>query len=74
MLSEYEEMEISFLDQSKDLDKYKKLIKSLDDDLLTNEIEMLEWQIRGCIPSREEPLIALKNIVSAEIKSREVTK
>jgi hypothetical protein len=74
MLSEYEEMEESFLNQSEDLNKYQELIKSLGDDLLTNEIEMLEWVIRGCIPSREESFTALKNIVSAEIKSREVIK
>ena len=70
MISEYEEMEISFIDQSKDLDKYTKLIQSVDDNSLEIELEMLQWQIRGCIPSLEESFIALKNIVLAEINKR----
>jgi hypothetical protein len=74
MISEYDEIEMSFLEQSKDLNKYQELIKSLDGDLLTNELEMLEWQIRGCYVEYEKPLMALKDIVTAEIKLREVTK
>lgn len=70
MISEYEKTEISFIEQSKDLDKYKNLIESIDDDMLINELEMLEWQIRGCIPSLKESFMALKSIVSAEIKKR----
>ena len=70
MLSEYKEMEISYLEQSKNLDKYKKLIESTDDRILEIELEMLEWQIRGCVPSLEESLMTLKNIVLAEINKR----
>ena len=72
MLNEYQETELSFLEQSKDLDRYKNLIESIDDDMLINELEMLEWQIRGCIPSLEDSFMALKNIVLAEIKKRKI--
>ena len=68
MISEYEEMEISFLKQSKNLNRYKKLIKSLDQDQLANELEVLEWQIRECTPDKEEALETLKDIVSARIE------
>ena len=44
MISEYEEIEISFIEQSKDLDKYTKLIQSVDDNNLEIELEVLEWQ------------------------------
>ena len=70
MISEYEEIEISFIEQSKDLDKYTKLIQLVDDNSLEIELEMLKWQIRGCIPSLEESLMTLKNIVLAEINKR----
>ena len=70
MISEYEEIEISFIEQSKDLDKYTKLIQSVDDNSLEIELEMLEWQIRGCVPSLEKSLMTLKNIVLAEINKR----
>lgn len=70
MLSEYEEMAISFIEQSKDLDKYKNLIESIDDNSLEIELENLQWQIRGCIPDLEESLMILKNIVLAEINKR----
>lgn len=73
MISEYEEIEISFIEQSKDLNKYTKLIQSLDDNSLEIELEMLEWQIRGCAPSLEESLMTLKNIVLAEINKRKKT-
>ena len=74
MISEYEEIEISFIEQSKDLDKYTKLIQSIDDNSLEIELEMLEWQIRGCIPSLEKSLMTLKNIVLAEINKRKKNK
>lgn len=72
MISEYEEMEMSYLEQSKDLKKYKKLIESTDDRMLEIELENLQWQIRGCIPDLEESLMTLKNIVLAEIIKRKI--
>ena len=74
MISEYEEIEISFIEQSKDLDKYTKLIQSVDDNNLEIELEVLEWQIRGRVPSLEESLMTLKNIVLAEINKRKKNK
>jgi hypothetical protein len=74
MLSEYEEMEISFLNQSEDLNKYGELIKSLNKDELMYELESLEWVIRECDPSKEECLMGMEDMVSAEIKLREENK
>lgn len=74
MLSEYEEVEISYLEQSKNLDKYKKLIESTDDRMLEIELENLEWQIRGCIPDLEESFRRLKEITLTEINKRKKIK
>ena len=74
MLSEYKEMEISYLEQSKNLDKYKKLIESTDDRILEIELENLEWQIRGCIPDLEESFKRLKEITLTEINKRKKIK
>lgn len=73
MLSEYEEMEMSYLEQSKDLKKYKKLIESTDDRMLEIELENLQWQIRGCIPDLEESFKKLKEITLKETNKRKKT-
>ena len=70
MINEYRETKRSFIEQSKDLDKYKNLMKSIDDDMLIYELELLEWQLRGCVLDLEESFEALKSIVLAEINKR----
>lgn len=63
MISEFDEVELSFLEQSKDLETFKNLIDTLSSEELELELEMLSWTIAGCIPDHEPALNSLREIV-----------
>ena len=63
-MTEFDEVELRFLEQSKNLETFKNLIDTLSSDELELELEVLNWVIGGCIPSHEPALNSLRDIVN----------